>query len=136
MFQMPDAIDVVLISIVALAAVMLYRQIQKMRTIWHGASKARAPKAQMMQHDFSTGEITPVMQTEGGKLFAKIITDRCPDCNGKGFYAGPRGGISQNIYCQNRECRSAFNVTVFTETEGTVERIGKKDPEWYVGASL
>lgn len=130
MFQLPIPIDIVLFSIIVLAAFGLVHQIRKLRILW------RAPLPEMMQHDLATGKVTPVMYTEGGKLFAKIADGRCPDCNGKGFYAGPSGGMSQNIYCQNRDCRSAFNVTQFTATEGTVERIGKKDIEWYVGAAI
>ena len=65
---------------------------------------------------------TPVSQTEEGKLYAIIATDECPDCHHLGFYAGPQGGMSQNIYCANGDCRSAFNITPMI---GTAERIGK-----------
>jgi hypothetical protein len=50
----------------------------------------------------------PVSQTEGGKLFRTIMRDICPDCKAKGgFYQGPQGGLSTNIFCRNRECRQA-----------------------------
>lgn len=78
----------------------------------------------------STG--TPVEETEEGKLFA-IIGGRgiCPDCSTRGFIPGPRGGMSQNIYCKNSMCRSAFNLTRFTPSTGIVQRIGKADPAIY-----
>lgn len=130
------AIDVALFAVIILAAFGLAREIRKLRAAWREKQLLKRVALEMVQHDLSTGKVTPVRLTEEGKLFAKIATDHCPDCGGKGFYAGPSGGMSQNIYCQNRECRSAFNVTAFTETEGIVERIGKKDPEWYVGAAI
>lgn len=131
MFQIPDTIDVVLLGIVVLAALGLAHQIRKLRATWR---ESRQPI--LVQHNLDTGAAVPVMQTEGGKLFAEISQDICPDCGGRGFYAGPRGGMSQNIYCRNRACRSAFNVTQFNGSEGTVERIGKQTPEWYVGAAI
>ena len=36
----------------------------------------------------------------------------CPDCKGKEFLAGPRGGIAQNVKCAG--CGSCFNVTPFS----------------------
>lgn len=39
-----------------------------------------------------------------------IQHNRCPDCGNYGFHDGPRGGLSQNIFCCNPQCRSGFNV--------------------------
>jgi hypothetical protein len=39
-----------------------------------------------------------------------LLHNRCPDCGNYGFHDGPRGGASQNIFCCNPHCRSAFNV--------------------------
>jgi hypothetical protein len=71
----------------------------------------------------------PVSQTEGGKLFRTIMRDICPDCKAKGgFYQGPQGGLSTNIFCRNRECRQGFNVTPAVEY---AERIHKLDIDRY-----
>lgn len=77
----------------------------------------------------------PVMETEEGKLFKMVATnDTCPDCGHKGFLGGPSGGMSQNVYCGNVHCRSGFNVTAFSATQGLCERIGKIEldryPDW------
>src|SRR4051812_41918984 len=66
--------------------------------------------------------------------FRMICRNTCPDCKGFGFYGGPRGGISQHIYCANAKCRAAFNISHFSATEGTVERIEPKSEEWYNNA--
>jgi hypothetical protein len=56
----------------------------------------------------------------------------CPQCGAPyGFFKGPRGGMSQNIYCKNADCRQGFNVTALTPTEGIAERIGPADAEQY-----
>lgn len=51
---------------------------------------------------------------EGERLsadeIAEMIRDKCPDCGGSGFLAGPCGGLSQNIKCANPQCGSRFNV--------------------------
>jgi hypothetical protein len=39
-----------------------------------------------------------------------LDSGHCPDCNGRGFILGPRGGVSINIKCANLDCRSRFNV--------------------------
>lgn len=36
---------------------------------------------------------------------------KCTYCGGTKFYAGPEGGMSQNILCANDECRHWFNHT-------------------------
>lgn len=36
---------------------------------------------------------------------------KCPYCKSEyGFYEGPRGGASVNIFCGNPDCNSRFNV--------------------------
>jgi hypothetical protein len=39
----------------------------------------------------------------------------CPDCQGREFYFGPHGGVSQNIKCVNPECNSEFCVAPFDD---------------------
>lgn len=79
----------------------------------------------VVSHNLRTGEVKPVEETEGGKLFRMIAKPRCPDCGSTaGFYEGPSGGISTNVFCANRECRSGFNITPWV---GTADRIGKGD---------
>jgi hypothetical protein len=36
----------------------------------------------------------------------------CPDCGGRSFAQGPRGGASQNISCDNPVCGARYNVLV------------------------
>lgn len=68
-------------------------------------------------------------------LFVTVaIHDTCPDCGGKGFLGGPEGGMSQNIFCRNIECRSGFNLTPFSATQGLCERIGEGDIDRYPAA--
>lgn len=77
--------------------------------------------------------IEPAIDLDHARMFRMIARNICPDCKGFGFYGGPRGGLSQHIYCANVKCRSAFNVTQFTITDGSVNRIEKKSEEWYHG---
>ena len=70
--------------------------------------------------DMATGWYTPVSETDGGKLWATIATNHCPDCNRIGFFEGPHGGLSVNIRCANPACGARFNIT---PTIGTAERI-------------
>jgi hypothetical protein len=70
--------------------------------------------------------------TEKAKLFQIVgVKNTCPDCRQHGFYEGPSGGMSTNIFCMNRDCRSGFNVTSFGGGVGTCERIGKGDLDRY-----
>jgi hypothetical protein len=50
--------------------------------------------------------------------------ESCPDCGGKIFRPGPRGGLSQNIECVG--CGSRFNVTRWQDYERT--RAGRIPP--------
>lgn len=52
-----------------------------------------------------------------------ILSDKCPDCEGK-LEWGPKGGLAQNCACTG--CRNRYNVTPLG-----VERYGKVvfDPE-------
>jgi len=74
--------------------------------------------------------ITELRNTPAGQLGAALMTGKCPDCGHDGFYEGPSGGASVNIYCKNPDCRSAFNFTnMFGEGHG--ERIGKAPDSIY-----
>jgi hypothetical protein len=42
------------------------------------------------------------------RIVAMIERGNCPDCTKFGFDPGPRGGMSQNIFC--RACGAGFNV--------------------------
>lgn len=42
------------------------------------------------------------------RVVGKLNRAECPDCDQRGFDAGPRGGLSQNIFC--RSCGAGFNV--------------------------
>lgn len=47
---------------------------------------------------------------KGAALFA-MNNSKCPYCQGA-LYDGPRGGASQNYYCENvNTCNSAFNLS-------------------------
>lgn len=74
----------------------------------------------LYEFDMRTRNYTPVSETEGGRLWAIIATDHCPDCGHEGFYEGPHGGLSVNIQCANANCGHKFNVTPMV---GTAERI-------------
>ena len=55
---------------------------------------------------------SPARWTEEQLLFRVIARDKCPNCGSdKGFFEGPRGGISMNIKCANPPCGAKFNVT-------------------------
>jgi hypothetical protein len=58
--------------------------------------------------------------------------NKCPDCKGIGFWEGPRGGININVFCQNPECRSGFNIAVFGGEILMAERIHKGEDRYYV----
>ena len=59
-------------------------------------------------------------------LRAAIQDGHCPDCRGRGFLIGPRGGASQNVKCANLKCESRFNVVVFGWDIIYAERIPKQ----------
>lgn len=69
-----------------------------------------------------------VRDTDDGKRFALIAKGVCPHCRSETkFFAGPRGGMSQNISCE--ACGWWFNVTAFPNGEGIAQDIGFKDKE-------
>jgi len=39
-----------------------------------------------------------------------LRNNRCPNCGNYGFHDGPRGGLSQNVFCCNPHCRAGFNL--------------------------
>lgn len=101
---------------------------------WFGWFR-RKPESPPQWVEGHTG--TLVMETDEGKLYKIVgIDDTCPDCGGKGFWAGPSGGMSQNIFCMNVDCRSGFNVTPFASGQGTCERISKGDIARYPNVPL
>lgn len=52
------------------------------------------------------------------ELLDALYKNMCPDCGGKEFLEGPRGGMCVNIKCNN--CGSKFNIS---ETMRFAERI-------------
>jgi hypothetical protein len=67
----------------------------------------------------------PLSALPAGKLGALIMKGVCPDCHSlAGFYQGPSGGASTNIFCANPKCRQGFNFTNMFG-EGHAERIHK-----------
>lgn len=92
--------------------------------------KAKSKSPQWRVRDGKTDR--PLNETDEYKLFEIVhLKDTCPDCDGNGFYGGPRGGMSQNIFCRNVKCRSGFNLTVFDAQNGTVERIHRGNIDQY-----
>lgn len=85
--------------------------------------RKQSKKINVVEVDMRTGKETLVSETYGGKLWLKIATNVCPDCGHEGFYEGPSGGLSTNIFCANSTCGQGFNVTPII---GTAERIGSK----------
>jgi hypothetical protein len=79
--------------------------------------------------DLATGAETPLAETEAGILGKSLAKNTCPDCGRNGFYVGPSGDASTNIYCANSDCKAAFNFA-YVFGEGHAERIGKA-PDWY-----
>lgn len=77
---------------------------------------------EMVTHNLWDGSMVPTKETDVGKLWAMICREECPVCGSieRGFYAGPEGGMSQNIECANPNCKARFNVT---PTIGIAERI-------------
>lgn len=78
---------------------------------------------EMMTHNLRDGSVIPTKETDAGKLWATIASNRCPDCGDGGggvFWEGPSGGMSTNIECINPNCKARFNVTPLI---GTAERI-------------
>lgn len=45
----------------------------------------------------------------------------CPDCGSPAFYAGPRGGMSQNFVCAG--CGARFNLSIWRGMLARAERI-------------
>lgn len=95
-------------------------------------NKLRAQQNEMVTHNLETGTQTPVGETGEGKLYRRLAAGECPTCHLRmGFFKGPSGGISTNIYCMNPECTQGYNIT---EMIGIAEPIGKgrdKFPEWW-----
>lgn len=56
---------------------------------------------------------------------AAIFRNTCPDCGVGPLYAGPEAGMSQNIYCNDADCGSRFNVCM----PFGVDRISNASPD-------
>jgi hypothetical protein len=56
-----------------------------------------------------------------GEQMEKMSDGICPDCDGRIFRPGPRGGIAQNIECVG--CGSRFNVAHHQGQFVTAQRI-------------
>lgn len=98
----------------------------------HIAQYTRKPDAEpeWVTHDLVTGKQTRTKDTDKGKVYAIIAKGECPDCRSKkGFYKGPSGGMSTNVFCGN--CGQGFNITPMI---GTAEWIHKD--ERYIQTSL
>lgn len=64
---------------------------------------------------------------------AILNSGHCPDCGGRGFVLGPRGGINQNIECAQISCRARFNVALFAGAIQHAQRIERRwqgGPRW------
>jgi hypothetical protein len=88
----------------------------------------RKPEEPVVVEGFSG---VPLKDTPAGKLGAILQKGICPDCGSKeGFYKGPEGGMSVNIFCANPKCRSGFNYTNMFH-EGHAERIQNGEDRLY-----
>lgn len=71
-------------------------------------------------------KMQPVEDTAQGHLYRSLLRG-CPACKSdQGFFAGPRGGMAQNVVCRNQSCRMEFNVC---ESLGWADRTGQADAE-------
>lgn len=50
------------------------------------------------------------MTREEENLLSSMQRDQCPKCFALGLRPGPRGGESQNLFCDG--CKSGFNVAL------------------------
>lgn len=119
------ALDCVILLVASTAVLVNYRRRQGDLVVEVGGT--------WMAHDMTTGDVKPVNETESGRLYHIVgVEGKCPDCGSiEGFYEGPSGGMSTNVFCANRACRSGFNVTPFSQGVGTCERIHQGDLERY-----
>lgn len=75
------------------------------------------------------------MITEG-RMLGAARARKCPACGAPDLLPGPRGGASQNFYCQH--CREGWNLHGIDYGVIGIEPIGKIDPaliEFYLGAA-
>ena len=50
----------------------------------------------------------------------------CPGCGAKGLIPGPKGGLSQNFYCEG--CGQGWNFHVYEGSVLRVDPLGPTDP--------
>lgn len=90
-----------------------------------GRSRSVSIKASM----FPTNGASPSLLLDDSALtdwFQNRWT--CPDCGGSSFVDGPRGGMSQNIRCENLLCSSQYNVVRIQRHVLFVQRIHFEHP--------
>lgn len=62
----------------------------------------------------------------GGDAAETITRGFCPDCGGRGFVLGPRGGAAINIECANLHCRARWNVSPWAGVMAFAHRIPRR----------
>jgi hypothetical protein len=75
------------------------------------------------------------MFSDENEVLFDQLKSGCPSCcKSDGFYAGPRGGMSQNIFCMNALCRAEYLVTVVATGVGFATASGTADLRRYAFA--
>jgi uncharacterized membrane protein YgcG len=116
------------LAMAALATLMWGKVCSAIRERKESAEAAARPQA------VHTGNGTIAEAPDNGReLYNSIFRDdgeegHCPICHSVGFYAGPEGGMSQNIHCRNVACRTNVNITPVIET---AEIMGRRGFDWY-----
>jgi hypothetical protein len=60
-----------------------------------------------------------------GDLVRWLAFPECPDCGGRTWYFGPRGGLSINLRCAG--CKTWFNAVFLIGVDQMIQRIKKGD---------
>jgi ribosomal protein S27AE len=68
-------------------------------------------------------EDIPSDHPDYARITMALSNDQCPDCGAVGFRDGPRGGLSQNIFCTS--CGNGFNVAPTRRYVWFVQRIAR-----------
>lgn len=68
-------------------------------------------------------------KTDGEKLF-EDLRNGCPACGkNMGFYEGPRGGLSVNVFCCNPECKAGYNLMPIANIAEPIRKAAFAYPE-------